>query len=137
MNEKDYYLSDNGGVSTVWEVPFLMAIGSLFNHEYGIYKVTSYEGDNVMCDRIVNSVVFSSFDRKLDKYGETNKATLQRAKFIIQLINETDIELSVKLADWIENGSTVKLKEILLTTPFYDERNLIDFNAFTLLDSAR
>lgn len=58
-----YLLIDDGGVSNC-ELPVLMAIGSKFRHEYGIYVVTDYVNDEgeketrfskitqVSCDRI-------------------------------------------------------------------------------------
>lgn len=58
-----YLLIDDGGVSHC-ELPVLMAIGSKFRHEYGIYVVTDYLDDQgtpetrfskitqVSCDRI-------------------------------------------------------------------------------------
>lgn len=47
-----YHLIDNGGVSTEWDVPFKMAIGSMFHHEFGTYKVDEYKGDQILCERI-------------------------------------------------------------------------------------
>lgn len=59
-----YLLVDDGGVSNWEDVPVLMAIGSVFRHEYGIYKVLNYRDENgeietrfskitqVECDRI-------------------------------------------------------------------------------------
>ena len=119
------------------DVPMRLEAGALFNHEYGIYKVTGFKGEDVMCNRLVNSVVFSKFDEKLEAYDEPNPETFKRAVYIIKMIKLTDIGLSVKLAEWIENGSTIKLKSILELCPFYDDTKLTDFNAFALLDSAR
>jgi len=51
-NSFAYNLCDDGGVSTVWDIPFVMAIGSTFKHEFGVYKVESYVKDFVNCERI-------------------------------------------------------------------------------------
>lgn len=59
----NYLLIDDGGASNQ-ELPVLMSIGTIFRHEYGIYKVTDYVNDQgeketkfskitqVSCDRI-------------------------------------------------------------------------------------
>lgn len=51
-----YNLCDNNGVNTVWDIPFKMAIGSTFEHEFGTYKVVEYNNDGdfyfVDCERI-------------------------------------------------------------------------------------
>jgi hypothetical protein len=51
-----YNLIDDGGVNTVWDIPFKMAIGSTFEHEFGTYKVTEHKEQNginwVDCERI-------------------------------------------------------------------------------------
>ena len=49
----NYHLCDDGGCSTEWDVPFKMRKGDRLVHEYGTFKVTSYEElINVMCNKI-------------------------------------------------------------------------------------
>lgn len=62
-----YHLSDSGGSSLVENQELLLPIGSIFRHEYGVYKVISYLNDNneeeikyskitqVDCERIARS----------------------------------------------------------------------------------
>lgn len=38
----DYHLSDNGGSSLVERQEILLPLGSVFRHEYGIYRVKAY-----------------------------------------------------------------------------------------------
>lgn len=47
-----YHLSDDGGVSTEWEVPFKLDLKTEFTHEYGRYVVSSFEDGQFVCDRI-------------------------------------------------------------------------------------
>lgn len=43
MNKNwNYHLSDNGGSSLVENQELLLPIGTLFRHEYGIYRVIMY-----------------------------------------------------------------------------------------------
>ncbi len=50
-----YQLIDNGGICTEWDVPFKMAIGSTFEHEFGTYRVDEYKGEHVLCERVENA----------------------------------------------------------------------------------
>lgn len=57
QTEWDYQLCDDGGVSTAENVPVLIPIGGIFEHEYGKYKVTEHmKRENgiieVFCDRL-------------------------------------------------------------------------------------
>lgn len=54
--EIHYMLIDDGGINDLWEIPILLPIGTFFEHEFGTYKVSSYDKMNdgttaVMCDR--------------------------------------------------------------------------------------
>lgn len=52
----NYNLLDDGGCSTLWDIPFQLEVGAKFKHEYGTYEVTDHttnEGANwVNCERI-------------------------------------------------------------------------------------
>lgn len=54
MNQKTYHYhcADDGGVSTVWDVPIRLEVGATFKCEFGEYKVTEIRGDQIGCDRI-------------------------------------------------------------------------------------
>ena len=49
-----YHLLDDGGMSTVDDIPFRMDIGTKFLHEYGYYQVRYYRNDNAaVCERLM------------------------------------------------------------------------------------
>ena len=49
----DYFLCDDHGCSTEWNIPIKLNKGTAFTHSFGHYKVTSYEDDRIiMCDKI-------------------------------------------------------------------------------------
>jgi len=53
----DYFLCDDHGCSTEWNIPIKLNKGTSFTHSFGHFKVTSYEGDrNIMCDKIGNLI---------------------------------------------------------------------------------
>jgi len=61
-----------------------------------------------------------------------------RAKNLLEQLSEKsyrDKELQKKYCEWIVNGGTLKLKDILYTYTDYDGTDLTDFNAFATLDS--
>lgn len=41
-----YHLGDSGGSSLVENQELLLPIGTVFRHEYGVYKVISYLNEN-------------------------------------------------------------------------------------------
>lgn len=53
-----YELCDDGGSCAVWDIPFLLPIGTIFEHEFGTYKVTQYQFPDkptdgiIACDRL-------------------------------------------------------------------------------------
>jgi len=53
--EITYLLSDNGGISTIY-LPILLKTGTIFEHEFGTYKVEEIrnfkEGTKVLCERL-------------------------------------------------------------------------------------
>jgi len=62
----------------------------------------------------------------------------QRAKILMeQLVEKShrDEEARQKYCFWLENGKTLKLKDLLYGYTDYDGTNLNDFNAFATLDS--
>lgn len=49
----NYFLCDDGGCSTEWDLPIKLEIGTIFTHSFGKFKVSSYDGDkNISCDKI-------------------------------------------------------------------------------------
>lgn len=48
----NYHLSDDGGVSTEWDIPLKLEIGTEFTHSFGRYKVSSIEDTEIYCDRM-------------------------------------------------------------------------------------
>lgn len=51
----DYFLCDDGGCSTEWNIPFKLNKGTSFTHSFGHFKVTSYKDERIiMCDKIGN-----------------------------------------------------------------------------------
>lgn len=57
-----YLLIDDGGASNC-ELPVLMAIGSKFRHEYGIYVVTDYLNDQGTLETRFSKITQVSCDR--------------------------------------------------------------------------
>ena len=47
-----YHLGDSGGSSLVEDQELLLPIGTVFRHEYGVYKVISYLNEN--CEEETN-----------------------------------------------------------------------------------
>ena len=45
-------------------------------------------------------------------------------------------ELAVTILDYVTSGGTIKLKKLLSVDAFYNENNLIHFNAMALIDSS-
>ena len=63
MKEIHYELCDDGGSNAMY-LPIIIPVGTVFNHEYGTYKVESHSpagssnGNNdfiVMCERILKA----------------------------------------------------------------------------------
>jgi|TARA_R110000851_G_scaffold63075_2_gene144385 hypothetical protein len=48
----NYQLFDDGGVNTIWDMPFKLSIGSTFKHEFGTYRVDGYKDEHIVCERI-------------------------------------------------------------------------------------
>jgi len=48
----NYHLSDDGGVSTEWDIPMKLEIGTEFTHTFGRYMVSSIEDTEIYCDRM-------------------------------------------------------------------------------------
>jgi len=57
MNGEDihYELIDNGGSNAMW-IPIILPVGTVFQHEYGTYKVSEHKGEGsefvILCDRL-------------------------------------------------------------------------------------
>lgn len=57
MNGEDihYELIDNGGSNVMW-IPIILPVGTIFQHEYGTYKVSEHKGEGsefvILCDRL-------------------------------------------------------------------------------------
>lgn len=73
MNRKwNYHLSDNGGSSLVENQEFLLPIGTLFRHEYGMYRVRVYLNIDGQEETRYNKITDVDCDRD---YELTRKVT--------------------------------------------------------------
>lgn len=136
----NYNLIDDGGVSTLFDMLIKLNIGDKFQHEYGIYEVKSYKNDFIDCNRIVNSNFISRFKTTLNNYAKDRTKSVKEHvencnKFFEEI--EQDINTSIEFNKWIDEGSTTELLAVLKKLDCFNYNNLLDFNSFATMDSAR
>lgn len=115
------------------------ALHTMTNDGEPISPVKDLKDLNVVDKRNIKSTAtLESLIKALEEYekGKSDPEILERALELLSEIKETD---PTGLDKWVKEGSTLLLKDLLSKTSYLGNGNspeqLIDFNAFTTIDS--